>query len=116
MFELKPLSTGAIPAALAKAERYRLLNESGQAESICQDVLAVDPDNQEALVMMILAVTDQFRDEGTASPRGPGRAAGAAASRTSTPAYYGGSSASAARAPRSTPAARRSPTSGSSTP
>ena len=31
MFELKPLSTGAIPAALAKAERYRLLNEPGEA-------------------------------------------------------------------------------------
>jgi hypothetical protein len=26
MYELKPLSTEAIPAALAKAERYRLLN------------------------------------------------------------------------------------------
>lgn len=66
MFELRPLSAAAIPAALAKAERYRLLNESGQAESICQDVLAIDPDNQDALAMMILAITDQFRDEGTA--------------------------------------------------
>ena len=67
MFELRPLSAAAIPGALAKAERYRLLNESGQAESICQDVLAVDPDNQDALAMMILAITDQFRDEGTAA-------------------------------------------------
>ena len=67
MFELRPLSPGAIPAALAKAERYRLLNESGQAESICQDVLAIDPHNQDALAMMILAITDQFRDEGTAA-------------------------------------------------
>src|SRR6187200_3468702 len=66
MFELRPLSPSAIPSALAKAERYRLLNEGGQAESICQDVLAVDPDNQDALAMMILAITDQFRDEATA--------------------------------------------------
>ena len=29
MFSLKPLSPSAIPAALAKAERYRLLNEPG---------------------------------------------------------------------------------------
>jgi tetratricopeptide (TPR) repeat protein len=65
MFELRPLSPAAIPAALAKAERYRLLNDSGQAESICQDVLAIDPDNQDALAMMILAITDQFKDEGT---------------------------------------------------
>ena len=50
MFELKPLSREAIPAALAKAERYRLLNEPGEAESICLDILGVEPDNQEALV------------------------------------------------------------------
>ena len=67
MFELRPLSTSAIPAALARAERYRLLNEGGQAESICLDILAVEPDNQEALAVMILAITDQFRDEGTAA-------------------------------------------------
>ena len=63
MFELKPLSTDAIAAALVKAERYRLLNEAEEAESICLDVLAVDPDNQQALTMLILAITDQFRDE-----------------------------------------------------
>ena len=45
MFDLKPLSTNAIPAALAKAERYRLLNEPMQAASICEDVLRVEPDN-----------------------------------------------------------------------
>ena len=44
----KPLSPEPCPAALAKAERYRLLNEPGEAESICLDVLAVEPDNQEA--------------------------------------------------------------------
>jgi hypothetical protein len=62
MFELRPLSTSAIPPALAKAERYRLLNEPGEAESICLDILAVDPGNQDALTTMILAITDQFRD------------------------------------------------------
>ena len=35
MFELKPLSREAIPRALEKAERYRLLNEPAEAESIC---------------------------------------------------------------------------------
>ena len=60
MHELKPLSAEAIPAALAKAERYRLLNESAMAESICEDVLGADHDHQQALVMLILAITDQF--------------------------------------------------------
>lgn len=63
MYELKPLSRDAIPAALAKAERYRLLNEPWQAESICRDILAVEPTNPEAFVMLVLALTDQF-DEG----------------------------------------------------
>jgi hypothetical protein len=61
----KAITREAIPAALEKAERYRLLNEPGGAESICLDVLAVDPDDQEALVMLLLAITDQF-DEDTA--------------------------------------------------
>jgi len=33
MFELKPLSKEAIPAALEKAERYRLLNEPGRPKA-----------------------------------------------------------------------------------
>ena len=60
MFELKPLSQEAIPAALEKAERYRLLNEPGEAESICLDVLRADPDNQQALITLLLAVSDRF--------------------------------------------------------
>jgi len=60
MFELKTLSKAAVPRALEKAERYRLLNEPVEAESICEDVLRVDPDNQKALVMLLLALTDQF--------------------------------------------------------
>ena len=31
---------------MEKALRYRLLNEPLQAESVCRDVLACDPDNQ----------------------------------------------------------------------
>ncbi len=60
MSDLKTLSQEAIPAALEKAERYRLLNEPGEAESICLDVLKVAPENQQALVTLLLAVTDRF--------------------------------------------------------
>jgi hypothetical protein len=60
MFALKPLSRDAVPAALARAERYRLLNESEEAESICRDVLAVEPGNQQALVSLVLALSDRF--------------------------------------------------------
>lgn len=67
MFELKTLSKSAVPAALAQAQRYRLLNEPAEAESICLDVLRVDPDNQDALVTLILSYTDQFPD-GAARP------------------------------------------------
>ena len=62
MFELKTLSKTAVPAALAQAQRYRLLNEPAEAESICLDVLNVDPENQDALVTLILSYTDQFPD------------------------------------------------------
>jgi len=60
MFELKLLSADALPRAVEKAERYRLLNEPGEAESICLDVLRGQPENQQALVVLILALTDQF--------------------------------------------------------
>jgi hypothetical protein len=65
--ELKRISQAALPAALAKAERYRLLNEPEQAESICRDVLAIEPKNQTALVTLLLALTDQFRAQSTTS-------------------------------------------------
>jgi hypothetical protein len=61
--QLKPITREGIPAALQKAERYRLLNESAAAESICLDVLEIDPGNQEALVSLLLAITDQFTEE-----------------------------------------------------
>ena len=50
MFELKILTEDAIPRALDKAERYRLLNEPGEAASICEDVLRIEPQHQRALV------------------------------------------------------------------
>ncbi|MDR3747105.1 MAG: hypothetical protein P4M04_02950 [Acidobacteriota bacterium] len=59
-FELKPISVQSIPHTLEKVERYRLLNEPALAESICLDVLAVVPDHQQALVSLLLALTDQF--------------------------------------------------------
>ena len=89
MFELKPLSPEAIPAALAKAERYRLLNEPDQAESICEDILACDPGHREARVMLLLALTDRF-------PQGDGQLVSRAqqlATQLETPyerAYFGG--------------------------
>lgn len=60
MFEFKALSREAIPAALEKAMRYRLLNEPGEAESISHDVLRTEPDNQQALIILLLALTDRF--------------------------------------------------------
>src|SRR4029079_9031330 len=43
---------------------YRLLNEPEEAESICLDVLAISPNNRQALITLLLALTDQF-------PHGP---------------------------------------------
>ena len=60
MFALKALSHASVPGALAKAEHYRLLNEPAEAESICRDVLGVEPDNQRALVCFVLAQSDQI--------------------------------------------------------
>ncbi|OGG54072.1 MAG: hypothetical protein A3F84_17525 [Candidatus Handelsmanbacteria bacterium RIFCSPLOWO2_12_FULL_64_10] len=60
MFQIKTLSKEAIPKALERVERYRLLNEPAVAVSICQDILQVEPGHQQALVMLILALTDQF--------------------------------------------------------
>jgi hypothetical protein len=64
MFELKMLSKQSLESALHKAEHYRLLNEPAQAESICRDVLRVEPDNQHAITTLVLALSDQFRNEG----------------------------------------------------
>ena len=61
MFPLKHLSKDAVAAALEKAERYRVLNEPTEAESICLDVLDVDPTHQQAIITLLLALTDQFQ-------------------------------------------------------
>ena len=62
-FDLKPISEESIPDALAKVERYRLLNEPTLAESICLDILAIVPAHQQALISLLLARTDQFGGE-----------------------------------------------------
>ena len=60
VFELKPLSKEGIEGSVEKAEHYRLLNQPQLAESICLDILLVDPSHQKALTILLLALTDQF--------------------------------------------------------
>jgi hypothetical protein len=62
-FAFRLLSNESIPDALKKAERYRLLGEPDEAESVCLDILQVDPENQDAKVDLILAISDQFGRE-----------------------------------------------------
>jgi hypothetical protein len=64
-FELKPLAKDSIEPALDKAEHYRLLNQPRLAESICLDILDVDAGNQKASVILLLALTDQFKQSST---------------------------------------------------
>lgn len=63
---LKPIriAANAIPGALEKARQYRLLQEPEQAESICLDILELDPANHDAQILLILALTDQFSRSG----------------------------------------------------
>jgi hypothetical protein len=60
MRALKPITGAGVAAALQKANRYRLLNDSLAAESICLDILSVEPANVEAIVTHVLSITDQF--------------------------------------------------------
>ena len=62
--KLKTISRAGIAEAISKAERYRLLNEPGEADSICRDILAIEPENQMALRLLGLAITDQFTGSG----------------------------------------------------
>jgi tetratricopeptide (TPR) repeat protein len=57
---LKTISTSGIDEAISKIQLYRYLNEPEEAESICQDILAADPENQLAIRYLGLAITDQF--------------------------------------------------------
>lgn len=68
-FHPKPITQEGIPTALQKAERYRVINDPTSAESICLDVLAISPENQQALVTLILAITDQFGEAPTEGVR-----------------------------------------------
>lgn len=67
-FELKKIHAPSVPNAVAKAEHYRLLNNPVEAESICLDVLEVDATNQKALIILVLAMTDQL-EQGKAAAR-----------------------------------------------
>ncbi len=63
MYTLKTITQEALPNALAKAERYRLLGDPLEAESICLDILEVDSSNREALTTLFLSYTDEFKNE-----------------------------------------------------
>jgi hypothetical protein len=71
-YELKPISSDAIARAMSKAERYRLLNEPREAESICRDILAADGSNQDAALCLLLSITDQFGGASGGGGGGPG--------------------------------------------
>jgi len=58
--ELKKISTTGIAEALSKAQLYRSLREPEESESICHDILDADPENQAALRLLGLSITDQF--------------------------------------------------------
>jgi len=60
MVTLRRLNLEGVPAALEMAQRYRLLNEPEEAESICLDILAVDSTHQETLITLLLALSDKF--------------------------------------------------------
>jgi tetratricopeptide (TPR) repeat protein len=64
-YQLKRISAAGIPEAIAKVELYRYLNEPEEAESICRDILAIEPDHQLALRLLGLALTDQFTGRGS---------------------------------------------------
>lgn len=66
MKRLKKITKASVPRALKKVERYRLLNEPNEAESICRDILDIDPKNNEAQVMLILSLSDQLSEKMTA--------------------------------------------------
>jgi len=64
-YQLKSISHAGIAEALAKAELYRYLNEPEESESICRDILAIEPKQQLALRLLGLSITDQFTGGGS---------------------------------------------------
>jgi tetratricopeptide (TPR) repeat protein len=59
-YELKPLTERDLSAAIELAKHYRALNQPDEAESICRDVIAVAPDDEDAWRTLGLALTDRF--------------------------------------------------------
>ncbi|HEC74926.1 MAG TPA: hypothetical protein ENI26_11250 [Methylophaga aminisulfidivorans] len=62
--KLHDIHVNSIHLALEKARQYRSLNEPEIAESICHDILHIEADNQQALVLLILALSDQLHHSG----------------------------------------------------
>ena len=71
MSELKRLAGDDVSSALALAEQCRAIGEPDEAESMCLDVLELEPENQAALVLLLLARTDLLE---RGLPRGVDRA------------------------------------------
>ena len=57
--ELKPLGARNLETAITLAKHYRDLNQPEEAESICRDILAMAPDNDDAWRTLGLALTDR---------------------------------------------------------
>ena len=64
-YEVKRISAAGIAEAVAKAELYRSLNEPEEAESICRDILTIEPQHQLVLRLLGLTLTDQFTGHGS---------------------------------------------------
>lgn len=90
MIPLKPLSAVAVARALEKAERYRLINQPWAAESICLDIVALEPDHQGARRTLLLACTDQFSGQGARQALERARESLARLSSPYERAYYAG--------------------------
>lgn len=88
--QLKQIHPEAIGRALEKADRYRLLNDPQQAESICRDVLTIDGDNERAQKTLLLSLTDQFADSSRTSRAKEARALAQALGSEYDRHYYSG--------------------------
>src|SRR5258706_15272624 len=63
VLKLKTIPRDGIAEAISKIELHRYLNEPEEAESICHDILAADPENQIAQRLLGLTITDQFEEQ-----------------------------------------------------
>src|SRR5258705_10782425 len=64
-YKLQSISNAGIAEALAKAELYGYLSEPEESESICRDILAIEPKQHLALRLLGLSITDQFMGGGS---------------------------------------------------